>query len=534
MKDYSGLNHILRQVMCRKFRHFKLRLASASNLLNVCLFANGVTAFIITWLLFRGCTLAKRNIIAVIGVSCLAGLGGCSIEPYRPVPLNSELSLSEFTERSLADPVLADFARQQRRADIAWPPSRWGWQDLSLVGAFYHPDIAVARARQQIAQSATAAGQHSSIGGGLLLEHHSDTAGKSSIQTSSNTSPWSFGIDVELPANGSDRRAARTELYEAQFTAARSDTAATLWHLQIRILRSFIDLFAARSDISLQRDETAALAEIQFMLAKRLEVGGSSATEVAAAQQRRLIGEQALSEAAVREEDAFAALAEAIGVTTAALRKFELGFDGLGDLPRIAASSERLRELALRDHTDLQRLLADYVAAEAAVKLEVARQYPEFSFKPGYLWDQGDNRWSLAIGWLAPPTFGNQPAIREAEAKRQLAAQQFMARQATVIAEIEAATARQRLTGAAWTRSQALVMTALASEVRSRHGYEAGALDRLELISTRLEKLAAERTALSRHVAALQAQADLAAALQPKQLVVSPLALEAATTKTNR
>jgi outer membrane protein TolC len=489
-----------------------------------------VTALIIIELLVWGRTLAKRNIIAAIGISWLAGLAACSIEPYRPVPLKAELTLSGFAGRSLADPALADFARQQRRADAVWPPARWEWRDLSLVGAYYHPDLAVARARQQIAQTATAAGEHSPIGGGLLLEHHGDTAGK----TSGNTSPWSLGVDVELPAINFDRKAARIEQAEAQLAAARFDSAATLWQVQIRILRRCIELFAARSDLALLRDEAAVLAEIHSILAKRLAMGAASATEVAAVQQRRLLGEQALIEAAIREAEAWAALAESIGISATALRKAELGFDDLGNLPIAAADSEALRELALHEHADLQRLLVEYAAAEAAVKLEVARQFPEFSFKPGYLWDQGDNRWSLAIGWLVPPTLGNRPAIREAEAKRQLAAQEFMARQATIIAEIDAATARQRLAGEASTRSQALVMAALASENRSKQSYQAGALDRVELAATRLERLAVERTALSRRVAALQAQTDLAAALQPRQLMASLLPLEAAAVRSIR
>jgi outer membrane protein TolC len=301
--------------------------------------------------------------------------------------------------------------------------------------------------------------------------------------------------------------------------------------VQIRVLRRFIDLFAARSDSALLREAAIANSEILAMLTKRLDLGSASAAEVAAVRQRWLAGEQASSEGALREADAFIALAEALGITAAALRGTEFAFDSLEDLIHLehqipARSGDDLRAQALRDRADLQRLLAEYAAAEATVKLEVARQFPELSLKPGYLWDQADNRWSLALGWLVPPSLGNRPAIREAEAKRQLVAQQFMARQAAIVGEIDAALARNRLAEEALLRSRLLVETALASEVNSRRGVQVGVADRGELIASRLERLTAQRAVLSRRVALLQAHADLEAALQVSQASANPLVLQ--------
>jgi outer membrane protein TolC len=463
--------------------------------------------------------LAKRTINIAISFIWLAGLAACSVETYRPIPLDPELTLGEFTRRSLADPALADFARERGRTATSWPPSRWGWPDLALVAAYYHPDLAVARARQQVAQSGVAAvGQLSPKGVGLLFEHHGDTVSK--------TSPWSIGIDVDLPASGAGRHAARIEQSEAQLNAAEFETAEILWQLQVGILRRCIELFAAKSDTALLQEETVAQHEIESMLTKRLALGVASGTEITTARQRRLVGEEALSEAAVREEDAFAALAQAIGITTAALRKIELALEGLGDLRIVSVDSKTWRALALHENSDLHRLLADYAAAEAAVKLEVARQFPELSLKPGYLWDQGDNRWSLALGWLVPPTLGNQPAIREAEAKRQVVALQFMARQATIIAEVDAAALRYGLAREAMERAQAVEEIAIARELRSRRDYEAGAADHVDLIASHLDTLAADRALLFRRIALLQAQADLAAAVQTGPQSASPLALE--------
>jgi outer membrane protein TolC len=196
------------------------------------------------------------------------------------------------------------------------------------------------------------------------------------------------------------------------------------------------------------------------------------------------------------------------------LHRVELGFADLSGLPLPADATESWRTRAVHERTDLRRLLADYAAAEAAVKLEVARQFPEISVKPGYLWDQGDRRWSLALGWLIPPTLGNQPAIREAEARRQEVAQRFMARQAAVVGEIDAAALRCDRLGQAATLGEQALQLAIEAETRQDRGFAAGAIDRVELAASRLERLAAQRANLVRKVALLQAQADLMAALQ--------------------
>ncbi len=480
--------------------------------------------FIIRWLFFGGSFLGRRNIsgariAGVIGALSLAMLSACDSEPYRSVPLNAELTLKAFAERSLTALPLAEFVLRQGRADSSWPPSQWTWSDLELVGLFYQPDLAVASARQQVAQLAAAAGQHSPMNLGLLFEHHGDAAGK--------PSSWSYGVEGEMPVAAGDRRTARLEQATAQLDAARFDTAATQWEIQIRILRCFIELFAARTDLALLRQENSSRAEQQAMLVKRFDSGAASSAELSNARQRMRAGKLATSQAAIRDAEALAALAKAVGVGTAALRDVEFNFGELPELSLAADSNARVRALALHEHADLQRLLAEYASAEAAVKLEVARQFPEFSLKPGYLWDQGDNRWSLALGWLVPPTIGNRQAIREAETKRQLVAQQFMARQAAIIAEIAAATARDRLAADAATHSQAIVEAARASEIRLRQAYQAGAADRVELTDNQLDRLAAERAMLARRVALLQAHADLAAALQSLPGAAGALALDA-------
>ena len=88
-----------------------------------------------------------------------------------------------------------------------------------------------------------------------------------------------------------------------------------------------------------------------------------------------------------------------------------------------------VQRAALLNRLDVRAKLLEYSAADAAVKLEIARQYPSFSINPGYLWDQGDNIWSLAATMLLPAG-GNKPAIQAAQARRKSPHRSFLSSRA--------------------------------------------------------------------------------------------------------
>src|SRR5262249_23060740 len=113
-----------------------------------------------------------------------------------------------------------------------------------------------------------------------------------------------------------------------------------------------------------------------------------------------------------------------------------------GELQRPAPvpQNAETQRAALLNRLDIRSKLLEYAAAEAEIKLEIARQYPSISITPGFLWDQGDNIWSLAAT-LVPAVLGNRPAIAAAQARRAVEASQFRALQDRVIAQAQGAEA---------------------------------------------------------------------------------------------
>jgi len=82
---------------------------------------------------------------------------------------------------------------------------------------------------------------------------------------------------------------------------------------------------------------------------------------------------------------------------------------------------------------------AGYAAAEARVRLEVARQYPDLQLGPGMFFDHGENKWTLLFGLPSLLLNRNHGPITEAEANRTVAGARFTEQQELVLSELDAA-----------------------------------------------------------------------------------------------
>ena len=207
------------------------------------------------------------------------------------------------------------------------------------------------------------------------------------------------------------------------------------------------------------------------------------------------------------------ALAEAIGVPLGALDGVEISFGGTG--PRAAGPGRAAaRRQALLNRADVLAALSEYAASEAALRLELAKQYPDIHLNPGYEYDQGDNKWGVGLSLELPVLNQNQGPIAEAEARRSESAAKFNALQARVVAEIERGMAGYRAALEKSATADSLLANLEKQERVLRGRLEAGEVSRSEVIAGQVE-LAAARLARADAVAkAQQALGQLEEALQ--------------------
>jgi cobalt-zinc-cadmium efflux system outer membrane protein len=195
-------------------------------------------------------------------------------------------------------------------------------------------------------------------------------------------------------------------------------------------------------------------------------------------------------------------LAEAIGMPVGALDGVEISFAGLDQVPPDLDSPTARRE-ALLNRADVLTALSEYAASEAALRLEIAKQYPDVHLNPGYEYDQGDNKWGVGLSLELPVLNQNQGPIGEAEARRAESAARFNALQARVLSEIERGVAAYRAALEKSATADSLLANLEKQEQVLRGRFEAGDVSRSEVIASQVE-LGAARLARAEAVAKAQ------------------------------
>ena len=106
--------------------------------------------------------------------------------------------------------------------------------------------------------------------------------------------------------------------------------------------------------------------------------------------------------------------------------------------PGSLAELPRWRTEAAVSRRDVLRALVDYDLAETALRVEVARQYPDVRVQPGVFWDHGVLKVPLTATLTLPPRDGNRAAIAQAEAVRSAAAKSVDVLQARALQTADA------------------------------------------------------------------------------------------------
>jgi outer membrane protein TolC len=410
----------------------------------------------------------------------VAALAGC--RHVSPQPLSADATADRIESRSLADPGLRDFlAQQSGRAPDPWPQPRWDLRDLTLAALYFSPELHVARAEADVA--AAHVGSQSQRPNPTLSFFPQRVA-----NPESGVSPWVAAVQLDWPIETAGKRARRRAAAQARASAADLAVGTVVGRLRSDVYEAVAgDRAAAQRAASLAR--CVELRSQRLVLLERRRALGEIAQVIVAPERialARATGDQAAAER-VRGE-ARAALAARVGTPSAALDAVEIAFDlDLVPAELEALDGARARRAALLGRSDVLASLAEYDAAEADLRLELAKQYPDLHIGPGYEFDQGADKWGLGVSLELPVVSRNQGGIDEALARRAEAAARFDALQTRVIGEVDAAAAaldgaRREAASARRLREQAE-----QGEARAQDALDKGAADRLGLLDAELE-----------------------------------------------
>ena len=444
-------------------------------------------------------------------------LAACQHVP--PAPISAERGADAFEARSLEDPRLRGFLEDGLGRPLPeWPLRRWNLDALTLAALFHQPSLDVARAQWQVARGGieTASARPNPT---LTLTP------ERSMNPGNAVSPWLAAVQLDFPIETAGKRGHRIARAQSLEASARRGLVVEAWRVRRALRDALVELAAARERSEGLAAQTSAERELARLLEERLQAGVASEADAAPIRLALLRSETERGAAERQRLAALARVAAAIGVPVRALADVEIDFSlGAGADPLAGSSESDARRRALLGRADVLAALDAYAASEAALRLELARQYPDLHLGPGYQFDQGQNKWGLGLSIELPVMNQNQGPIAEAAAARTESAARFAALQAQVVAELEQALAQRR--GA---QDQVEHLEALSAEqerqlARARSALALGAIDRPAEVTAELELRRAQLALVDARQALAQSLAALEAALQGP--LVAPEALE--------
>jgi outer membrane protein TolC len=429
-------------------------------------------------------TAAKMMLLSVL---CL-GLTACAFQEYIAKPIDSAAITEKIAGKQPDNSQFQQYLINNGYASDQLPIKQWGLNDLIYCALFFNPALDTARAQWR------SAGAAQLTAGERRLPTLSGQYTKSN-NANDEISPHAYGLSISIPIETANKRNIRIESAHHLAEAAKLKIAQAAWQLRNDVTKTFSEYQANRQLIKIMSKEQAYRQEIVTIYQKRIDFGEAANIELSKAKLQLQALNTELESRQRNHAVLLSRLANHLGLSLSQVEKMELSenVDSISatGLNRLIAGDLQTR--ALLNRLDIRIALERYAVAEAKVKLEIAKQYPDIVISPDYTYEFGNKMWSLGLSSLMTMLTKNKLAIAEATQLRETEAKQFEELQANVISEVNVANARLAQALQLLENKKNLYGQQQASTKRMHSRLRAGEIDRLELTYAKLEEVIAEQ-----------------------------------------
>ena len=444
-----------------------------------------------------------KNILMTI---VLSGMTSCAYQEYEAAPIDPDQTINYLASRDVNEPGFMKFMQDNGISQL--PVKRWSFEEIMLAALYFNPQLEADFAESNLSEAqALVLLKRENPVLGIPLEHHSDTGG--------GVSPWLIGLLFDFIYERPAKRQAKQDRAQAEIQSALIKVSESIWDLRSSLKLAWINYTSALSLNDFIDEESKLLENSHLILQRQHELGESSYFEVSNTrlemQRIKLEG----SHHQVVISDDYQELLALIGLLPEKMSSQEFLLSDDKVLSEIVDISQlTIQNMALHERYDIKHAMFEYQAHEAALRVEIEKQYPDITLSPGFIFDQDDKIWALATSWALPVFHHNEAQINEALAKRHLLQKQFQVLQSNLIHNL--AKKRHRYIALMNSLKQA---EALVDELESREDiyqkqYDSGYTGELDLLRSQLETLRAKRAFFEIHVSANKSLADLEALIQ--------------------
>jgi outer membrane protein TolC len=432
----------------------------------------------------------SNTILLAVIVSALAtSLGACGFTKYVAKTIDPAVNVARFESKDPAGEAFHQYLLSSGYTESQLPLQQWGIEELTYCALFFHPSLDVARAQWRAAEAAV------NTAGVRPIPNFNSEASRSSAEQDSSPYAFEFSIDVQIET--ANKRNIRIENASHLSEAAKLEIAQMAWGLRNQVALSLNEYQFNLQLSQVLQSETLQREEIVNIFQKRLGLGEASNVELSTA---NLLLQAARLELITRQQNQsvlISKLAGNLGLSLAKTAAIPLFNEPLNSAAQAQAWDQNvtadIQATAVFNRLDIRIALERYAAAEARLKLEIAKQYPNIIISPGYAYAPGDRTWSLGLSGLLTLLQKNRIPIAEATQLREVEAAQFDALQTRVmteasIANAELLQAKKLLDYQANVMAQQQQNTTLVAQ-----RFAAGEVDRLTLALAKLENYVAEK-----------------------------------------
>lgn len=426
--------------------------------------------------------------IAAFVLLALVFVTGCAPYKYHAAPVSPLALAQSLQTRSLDDPDLRSWMKQAADYQPSlWPQETWDLKALTLAAFYFNPDLDIARANAAAADAA--------IKTAAMKPNPSVSVGPG--YESGDQGPLTMAFSFSLPIETAGKRGYRIANATHLSLASRIQLAQTAWVVRSRVRSALVDYLFAVQAADLLRNEEVLRSRYVALTESRFRAGEIPLPDVTTARIDLTMLRQTLSVAEGQVNTTHAALAASIGIPESGLTGKALAWPD-ADRPPAPASlpPQKMREAAVSNRLDVQHALAQYEAAQSALQVQVARQYPDIDLGPGYNYEEGANFIALSLSTVLPLRNHNQGPIAEAEAQRKVAGAQLLVVQSTVIADTDKALRQYTAAYATEKVADRSVGQLEAQQKAAARTLQSGETDQLTVVAAQLQTSVAERARL--------------------------------------
>lgn len=441
--------------------------------------------------LFRNCLI----IFLVLLVSA------CVKQHYVSEPIDTKQNYQNIVSKDHRSQEFKLFLEQHQYPVNTWPITRWDLNTLTLAAIYFNPEINVLRADLEIDKAGEViAGQRPNPTVSIPLEHHDGSA----------ESPWFIGVIFDFLFERKEKRAAILQQAKARSNAAEIRLQQKVWSVYSELHQNLIEYFAAIKQKEMLQTQQSLLEKNLGLLNRRKELGQVSQFELSSIRLELQHVKLKLSDQNYMINNAFHNLIAVTGLQVDKLNRDEIQFDSIKDnLELIKLDEKQLQRELLKNRYDVRVKLKEYEVLEAALKLEIIKQYPDINLSPGFVFDQGSNVWALGTAWVLPLFHNHEGEIQEALAKRKHMQAEFIALQTRLINELNKKYQNYIDKIASYKNSKVLFKELEERKTQVQKQFDLGYSDQIALIQVKMEVEKVKQAIFAIEIGVMRAEEEL-------------------------